>query len=136
MTGGRPIPGPFITLEGPEGAGKSTQAARLAELLRVAGASVTLTREPGGTRLGERIREAVLDPDVDLRHAPWTDALLFNAARAQLLAEVVEPAIAGGTIVICDRFADSTLAYQGYGLGLRRDSERWSCWRRAAGVRT
>jgi dTMP kinase len=108
--------GRFITLEGPDGAGKTGQATRLAEALRAAGRTVTLTREPGGTRLGERIRAALLDTDV--LHVARADALLFNAARAELVDEVIVPALSRGEIVVCDRFADSTLAYQGYGAGL------------------
>jgi dTMP kinase len=115
----RRVPGIFITLEGPEGAGKTLQAERLAEALRGRGERVRLTREPGGTRLGEAIRSVVLaraegDSGIDAR----ADALLFNAARAQLVAEVIGPALAAGETVICARFADSTLAYQGYGAGL------------------
>jgi dTMP kinase len=113
------VPGLFITLEGPEGAGKTLQAERLADALRADGHQVRLTREPGGTRLGEQIRSIVLaatqgDGAID----PVADALLFNAARAQLVAEVIRPALAAGEIVICARFADSTLAYQGYGAGV------------------
>ena len=109
--------GRFITFEGPEGAGKTTQAARLVDMLRDRGLSVLATREPGGTALGEQIREILLartDEPID----PLADALLFNAARRQLVAEVIEPALAAGTTVICARFADSTRAYQGYGGGL------------------
>ena len=112
--------GRFITLEGPEGAGKTLMAERLAGALRARGLEVRLTREPGGTRLGEQVRSIVLaraqdgDEAIDAR----ADALLFNAARAQLVAEVIRPALAAGEVVVCARFADSTLAYQGYGRGL------------------
>jgi dTMP kinase len=109
--------GRFITFEGPEGAGKTTQAARLEATLRARGVSVLATREPGGTALGERIREVILAPSGEAID-PLADALLFNAARRQLVAEVIEPALAAGTTVICARFADSTRAYQGYGGGL------------------
>lgn len=109
--------GLFITLEGPEGSGKTVIAQRLAEELGRRGHQVRLTREPGGTRLGERVREILLGR-ADLRIAARADALLFNAARAQLVAEVVRPAIEAGEVVLCARFADSTLAYQGYGAGL------------------
>ena len=104
----------FLTLEGPEGSGKSTQAHRLAGRLTAAGYHCTLTREPGGTILGEEVREIILHK---LSPVPVADAFLFNAARAQLVADVIEPALAEGNVVICDRFADSTLAYQGYGAG-------------------
>ena len=112
--------GRFITFEGPEGAGKTTQAARLVSTLRDLGVDVLSTREPGGTALGERIRELLLAPvrDGDTPVDALADALLFNAARRQLVAEVIEPALAVGTSVICARFADSTRAYQGYGGGL------------------
>jgi dTMP kinase len=112
--------GLFITFEGPEGAGKSTQARRLYERLQAAGYPVILTREPGGTRIGELIRRIL----IDLRHtemAPTTEILLFSAARAQLVSELIRPYLATGGIVVCDRYADSTFAYQGYGLG--RDLE-------------
>jgi dTMP kinase len=109
--------GRFITFEGPEGAGKTTQAARLVVTLRARGLPVLATREPGGTALGERIREVLLAPSTEAID-PLADALLFNAARRQLVAEVIEPALAAGTTVICARFADSTRAYQGYGGGL------------------
>ena len=117
---GTPVRGRFITFEGPEGAGKTTQAARLESALRARGDAVVSTREPGGTVFGERVRDILLAappadrPDVD----PIVDALLFNAARRQLVAEVIEPALAAGTTVICARFADSTRAYQGYGGGV------------------
>ena len=120
------MPGLFITLEGPEGAGKTLQAERLAGALRERGARVRLTREPGGTRLGEEIRSIVLARalDGDAGIAARADALLFNAARAQLVAEVIQPALEAGDTVICARFADSTLAYQGYGAGLPLDELR------------
>jgi dTMP kinase len=106
----------FLTLEGPEGSGKSTQARMLADRLTAAGYSCLVTREPGGTPLGEAVREILLHAR-ELAPVPAADALLFNAARAQLAVEVVEPALERGEVVICDRFADSTLAYQGYGAG-------------------
>ncbi|HEY7969229.1 MAG TPA: dTMP kinase, partial [Candidatus Limnocylindrales bacterium] len=99
--------GRFITFEGPEGSGKTTQAARLVSTLRERGIPVLSTREPGGTVLGERIREILLAPS-DQPVDPLADALLFNAARRQLVSEVIEPALAAGTMVICARFADST----------------------------
>jgi dTMP kinase len=115
--------GRFITVDGPDGGGKTTQAARLAAALRARGIDVLLTREPGGTRLGERVRSLLLDNETG-RHAPIADALLFNAARAQHVSEVVEPALAAGRTVVCARYADSTLAYQGYGAGLPLDELR------------
>jgi dTMP kinase len=115
--------GLFITLEGPEGGGKTTQAARLRDRFVAAGRSVVLTREPGGTPLGERIRDVLL-ASADEPHDPRADALLFNAARAQLVATVIRPALARGDVVIAARFADSTLAYQGYGAGLPIDELR------------
>jgi len=115
--------GRFITLEGPDGAGKSVQAVRLAAALRAGGQAVTLTREPGGTPLGERIRDVLLMGD-DAPRTPQSDALLFNAARSQLVRDVIAPALARVEIVICDRFADSTVAYQGYGSGFDHGSLR------------
>lgn len=106
----------FITFEGPEGCGKSTQARLLYEHLQAMGYPVILTREPGGTRISELIRRIVMD----LRHtemAPTTETLLFSAARAQLVSELIRPYLSTGGIVLCDRYADSTFAYQGYGLG-------------------
>lgn len=114
--------GRLITLEGPEGAGKTVVGQRLAAALVAAGHSVVLTREPGGTRLGERLRSLLLESGG--RIEPRADALLFNAARAQLTAEILRPAIAAGQVVVCARFADSTLAYQGYGEGLPLDELR------------
>jgi dTMP kinase len=106
----------FVTFEGPEGSGKSTQARLLYERLHGRGYPVILVREPGGTRIGDLIRRIVLD----LQHtemAPTTEMLLFSAARAQLVSQVIRPYLDQGGIVLCDRYADSTYAYQGYGLG-------------------
>jgi dTMP kinase len=120
-----PARGWFITIEGPEGAGKTTQAARLETWLRDAGLAAIRTREPGGTRLGEQLRDVLLSaPNGDGPIDPLADALLFNAARRQLVAEVIRPALDAGTSVVCARFADSTLAYQGYGSGLDLETLR------------
>jgi dTMP kinase len=111
----------LITLEGPEGAGKTVIAKRLVGELERRGREVVSTREPGGTRLGERLRSILLSQRAAEAEAPVdprADALLFNAARAQLVAEVIRPALERGAIVLCARFTDSTLAYQGYGAGL------------------
>jgi len=118
-----PRRGFLLTLEGPDGSGKSTQARALAEHLRADGYEVVLTREPGGTALGEEVRQIVLH-SLELHPAPTTDALLFSSARAQLVAEVIAPALARGSVVVCDRYADSTLAYQGYGSGEPLDALR------------
>jgi dTMP kinase len=106
----------FITFEGPEGSGKSTQARLLADRLRAAGHDVLLTREPGGTALGDQIRTLLLDHVHGEMHAV-TEALLFAADRAQHVHERMRPHLEQGGVVLCDRFADSTFAYQGYGLG-------------------
>jgi dTMP kinase len=119
-----PARGRFVTIEGPEGAGKTTQAARLAGHARTRGDRVTLVREPGGTELGERLRELLLASRSTGSIRPRADALLFNASRAQLVEDVIRPALAGGDLVIATRFSDSTLAYQGYGLGLPLDDLR------------
>lgn len=111
------MPGLFITLEGPEGAGKTTNRAYLAEQLQAQGFSVTLTREPGGTALAEQIRDILLAPHAESMSVD-TELLLMFAARAQHLAQVILPALAAGHIVICDRFTDATYAYQGGGRGL------------------
>ena len=104
----------FISFEGSDGSGKTTQIHLLADHLRAAGRSVLTTREPGGTRIGDGIRQLLLDLAHTEMHAR-AETLLFNAARAQIVAEVIRPALAARITVLCDRFADSTLAYQGYG---------------------
>ncbi|MHA6637739.1 dTMP kinase [Stutzerimonas frequens] len=109
--------GLFVTLEGPEGAGKSTNREYLADRLRAGGLDVVLTREPGGTPLAERIRDLLLTP-ADEPMAVDTELLLVFAARAQHLAQVIRPALARGAVVLCDRFTDATYAYQGGGRGL------------------
>jgi dTMP kinase len=106
----------FITVEGGEGAGKSTQARRLAASLEAAGYETVLTREPGGTKGAEAVRALLLDPATEL--APLADTLLHFAARADHVANVIKPALGRGAVVICDRFYDSTMAYQGYGMGV------------------
>ena len=113
----------LLTLEGPEGSGKSTLAGRLAARLAGAGLPCVVTREPGGTAVGEAVRQILLHAP-ELSPVPAADALLFNAARAQLAAEVIEPALERGDAVICDRFGDSTLAYQGFGAGQPLDGLR------------
>ena len=109
----------FITFEGVDGSGKSTQARLLSDRLRAEGRDVVDTREPGGTEIGERIRDILLGSD---HMAPWAEASLFSAARAQLVDEVIRPALARGADVVCDRYLDSSLAYQGLarGLGVER----------------
>jgi len=111
--------GKFITFEGSEGCGKSTQSKMLAEYLRKKGCGVVYLREPGGTETSEKIRHILLDCKNHI--TPLSEALLYMAARAQLVCEVIAPALAKGKIVICDRFLDSTIAYQGYGLGVNID---------------
>jgi dTMP kinase len=106
--------GKFITLEGLDGTGKSTQLRRLAAALREAGHAVVETREPGGTATGEKIRRVLLDSGT-LGLSPRAEMALMFASRAQHIAEVIEPALAHGSIVLCDRFTDSTEAYQGSG---------------------
>lgn len=115
--------GLFITFEGPEGSGKSTQARMLAQWLADRGLDVLFTREPGGTPIGDRIREILLSPN-SVGLVAEAEVLLFSASRAQLVQEVIRPHLERGGIVICDRYADSTYAYQGYGRGLDMDMLR------------
>jgi len=110
------ISGVFISFEGLDGCGKTTQAALLAEAAVAAGREVVPVREPGGTAPGERVRDVLLDPALTIE--PWAEALLYAAARAQLVAEVIRPALERGATVIADRFIDSSLAYQGCARGL------------------
>jgi dTMP kinase len=124
----RKWPGLFIVLEGGDGGGKSTQSQLLRRRLEEAGREVILTREPGGTALGEQLREVILHPPSARAHPPAVELFLFLAARTQLVAEVIRPALAAGKVVVCDRFNDSTIAYQGYGRGLDVDAVK------AAGV--
>jgi dTMP kinase len=109
----------FVTFEGVDGSGKSTQVRLLADQLRAEGREVVATREPGGTALGERVRELLLQ---GTGAAPWAEVALFAAARAQLVDEVIRPALVDGVDVVCDRYIDSSLAYQGFarGLGIKR----------------
>lgn len=117
--------GLFITFEGIDGAGKSTHIARLANAFRAQGRTVTLTREPGGTPLAEKLRVLVLNDPMD----PLCEALLMFAARRDHLQQIIEPALASGEVVLCDRFTDATVAYQGFGRGFDLDVlhqlERW-----------
>jgi len=107
----------FITFEGPEGSGKTTQMELLRDYLEEKGYSVLATREPGGTSIGDQIRAILLDPR-NTEILPASEALLFSAARAQIVHQVIRPYLQQGGIVLCDRYADSTLVYQGYGHGL------------------
>jgi dTMP kinase len=106
----------FVTVEGIEGCGKSTLIAGLSKRLRASGKETIVTREPGGSPLGDAVRRIFLEPGLSI--APLTEALLVNAARAQHVVEKIGPALASRATVICDRFVDSTLAYQGYGRGI------------------
>lgn len=106
--------GIFITFEGPEGGGKTSQLAALAEFLRQSGYSVLVTREPGGTPIGDQVRSVLMGLK-NTEMQPRTEILLFQASRAQLVEQVILPHLAEGYVVLCDRYADSTLAYQGYG---------------------
>ena len=122
------MPGLFVTFEGGEGSGKSTQVTRLAARLRAGGLDPLVTREPGGTPLAEAIRDLLLDP-------AWvpgalTEALLMEAARSELVATTLRPALQQGRVVLCDRYGDSTLAYQGAGRGL--DLALLAAWNRVA----
>lgn len=109
--------GLFITMEGPDGSGKSTQIAAIKNFLESKGEKIVITREPGGTPISEKIREVLLDRE-NSEMDPMAEALLYAAARAQHVAQVIRPALEDGTHVICDRFIDSSIAYQGYGRGL------------------
>ena len=108
----------FVTFEGLDGSGTTTQSELLRQHFEEAGRDVVLTREPGGTELGERVRELVLG---GLEISPWAEAALFAAARAELVAEVIQPALERGADVVCDRYLDSSLAYQGIARGLGVD---------------
>jgi dTMP kinase len=108
--------GYFITLEGPDGGGKTTQAGLLAKYIKQFGYEVILTREPGGTPLAEEIRRLILTPTEEALQ-PMAEILLYAASRAQHVQSLIQPALAAGKVVICERFVDSSLAYQGYGLG-------------------
>ncbi len=112
--------GVFITLEGADGCGKSTQAARLAASIEALGREVVRLREPGGTSISEKIRSLVLDP-ANAQMTPECELLLFEASRAQLVREVIEPALCRGAVVVCDRYYDSTFAYQAAGRSLGED---------------
>ena len=109
----------FVTFEGIDGSGKTTQAGLLADAFREGGSDVVVTREPGGTPLGEAVRDLVLHGD---HVAPWAEAALYTAARAQHVEAVIRPALERGAIVICDRYVDSSVAYQGAGRGLGVDA--------------
>ena len=108
--------GRFITFEGPEGSGKSTQVRLLAERLTTAGVPHLLTREPGGTGIGDQLRALVLDTRSSM--AAMTEFLIYSASRAQLVEQIIRPALKRGELVVCDRYVDSSYAYQGYGRGL------------------
>lgn len=110
----------FITFEGPDGSGKTTQVAQTAAALRERGYNVLLTREPGGTAIGDQIRQVLHDMENKAMH-PRAELLLYSASRAQIVEEVIRPHLAKGGLVLCDRFFDSTYAYQGYGHGLDLD---------------
>lgn len=109
--------GLFITFEGTDGCGKSTQIQLFADYLKSIGREVVVTREPGGTDISERIREIILDPNAK-EEDPLTEMFLFAAARAQHVAQLIKPSVEAGKIVLCDRFVDSSIAYQGYARGL------------------
>lgn len=110
--------GAFVTLEGGEGCGKSTQAALLVARIGAHGARVLALREPGGTEVGDGLRAILLDPAHHGVMDPWAELLMYEAARAQLVGERIAPALEDGVVVVCDRYYDSTTAYQGYGRGL------------------
>jgi dTMP kinase len=116
--------GLLITFEGTEGSGKSTQIERLARRLEAGGRAVRVVREPGGTLIGEEIRHTLKHSQGNRAMTSEAELLLINASRAQLVREVMDPALAAGEVVLCDRFADSSVAYQGYGRGLDREAVR------------
>jgi len=118
--------GKFITFEGPEGSGKTTQVLLLAKHLKKKGLSAVVTREPGGTEISEKIRTILLDAS-NLNLSDRTELLLMVASRAQNTAEIIVPALEEGKIVLCDRYSDSTLAYQSYGRGFDLDTTREMC---------
>ena len=124
----------FITFEGPEGGGKSTQIRMLAQALENLGHDLVLTREPGGTITGNKIRQIVLE-DTSLQIEPLTEFLLYSASRSQLVREVIQPALQQGSIVLCDRYFDSSLAYQGYGRGLDLRFLQDVTWEATGGLR-
>ena len=109
--------GKFITIEGPDGAGKTTQVRKISDYLKSKGVNVLVTREPGGTALGEKLREVLLTSEGE-SPVPEAEALIYAASRAQLVKKVIEPALDDGFIILCDRFVDSSLAYQGWARGL------------------
>jgi len=113
----------FVTFEGPEGGGKTTQMRRLTTYLQEQGYDVLATREPGGTPIGDRVRAILLDP-LHIEMQPQAEYLLFSAARAQHVAQVIRPHLLRGGMVLCDRYADASLAYQGYGYQLDLDALR------------
>jgi dTMP kinase len=118
------VKGIFISFEGTEGSGKSTQIKRLAERIQSLGRTVRLLREPGGTPIGEEIRHTLKHSEANAAMTAEAELLLMNASRAQLVREIIRPALAAGEIVLCDRFYDSTLAYQGYGRELDLEAVR------------
>ena len=124
----------FITFEGPEGGGKSTQIRMLSAALEGAGHNLVLTREPGGTTTGNKIRQIVLE-DVSLQIEPLTEFLLYSASRSQLVREEIRPVLQEGQVVLCDRYFDSSLAYQGYGRGLDLRFLQDVTWEATGGLR-
>ena len=126
------FPALFIVFEGPEGAGKSTQVRRLTERLRAAGLDPLVTREPGGTPAADAIRQLILDPALEID--ALTEFLLYSASRAQHVIEVIAPALHSGRLVLSDRFAGASIAYQGYGRGLDLDFIRRLGHRVAKGI--
>jgi dTMP kinase len=118
------VTGLFITFEGTEGGGKSTQIQLLAQRLRDSGRAVRVLREPGGTPIGEEIRHTLKHSEVNHAMTPEAELLLMNASRAQLVREIIRPALASGEVILCDRFYDSTTAYQGYGRELNLEMVR------------